>query len=95
MKFLVFLLLFSSSAFACKADQYWKGHNDIFKIVCEDVGKNDCGMALGKVRDGWARVLACGTLYYLKKEEKWIIVAKGPRFDIPMWEELGIPSGIR
>ncbi len=54
-------------------------------------------MSLDRVRDGWARVLVDRKIiYYLKLTEKnWTIVSRGPRFDIEMWEKLGIPSGIR
>ncbi len=102
-RLVLILLLFTSQARAgCEKVIYsqnvgeWKGYDQLAEVICSD-NKGNGKLDLGRVRDGWARVLVDRKIiYYLKLTEKnWTIVAKGPRFDVEMWERLGIPSWIR
>ena len=96
------LLLTTQFHAKCVAAEYsplyneWKGHEDIAAVICEDI-KGEGVVYLDRFEVDWARAYVDKkTLYYLKLiDKKWTSAAKGPRFDIEMWDKLEIPSKIR
>lgn len=101
MKTLILILVLSTQAHSkCLMMTPWKdidraSAKEIEIAICADI-KVDCSIELSCIREEWARALVDRKIiYYLHRDGRWIIIAKGPRFDIETWEKIGIPLGIR
>ena len=101
MKILLLLIMLCQAHAKCVltncCDKYniWKSHEDIGQVICLDI--NNGNVYLDRLDGDWARVIVDKKIiYYLTLvDKKWIIVAKGPRFDGETWDKFKIPEKIR